>query len=223
MDDGSPQTFSGPGTSGVRSGYEKQFFDMDKYLKVVDRLDSGWWRSNSLHRIFNANRRLGVSPVINDDYSFDGYKQSMDFPRNRMADRRRMSQFDDWDTPSRQGRKRPRARHAVVEDDDVHMTVATTVRKGIKIGNAGDVGLFYETRFKNCQQTACKLMAKAWVKAVEPKKQSTHPYTGSDEKAPDWWPKPWGPTKEDKVRHKEPDHLYKRGNTHRYRLKRLFY
>ena len=223
MDDGSPQTFSGPGTSGVRSGYEKQFFDMDKYLKVVDRLDSGWWRSNSLHRIFNANRRLGASPVINDDYSFDGYKQSMDFPRNRMVDRRRMSQFDDWDTPSRQGRKRPRARHAVVEDDDVHMTVATTVRKGIKIGNAGDVGLFYETRFKNCQQTACKLMAKAWVKAVEPKKQSTHPYTGSDEKAPDWWPKPWGPTKEDKVRHKEPDHLYKRGNTHRYRLKRLFY
>ena len=221
MDDGSPQTFSGPGTSGVRSGYEKQFFDMDKYLKVVDRLDSGWWISNSLNRIFNANRRLGASPVINDDYGFDGYKQSMDFPRNRMVDRRRMSQFDDWDTPSRQGRKRPRARHAVVEDDDVHMTVATTVRKGIKIGNAGDVGLFYETRFKNCQQTACKLMAKAWVKAVEPKKQSTHPYTGSDEKAPDWWPKPWGPTKEDKVRHKEPDHLYKRGNTHRYRLEAL--
>lgn len=43
MDDGSPQTFSGPGTSGVRSGYEKQFFDMEKYLKVVDRLDAGWW------------------------------------------------------------------------------------------------------------------------------------------------------------------------------------
>ncbi|RGP64707.1 hypothetical protein FLONG3_9450 [Fusarium longipes] len=192
MDDGSPQTFSGPGTSGVRSGYEKQFFDMDKYLKVVDRLDAG------------------ASPVITDDFSFDGYKQSMDFPRNRMMDRRRMSQFDDWETPSRQGRKRPRARHAIVDDDDIPMTVATTIRKGIKIGNANEVGLFYELRFKNCQQTACKLMAKAWVKAVEPKKQSTHPYTGSDEKAPDWWPKPWGPTKEDKVRHKEPDHLYKR-------------
>jgi len=221
MDDGSPQTFSGPGTSGVRSGYEKQFFDMEKYLKVVDRLDAGWWTSISPNRIFKANRRLGASPVINDDYSFDGYKQSMDFPRNRMVDRRRMSQFDDWDTPSRQGRKRPRARRAVVEDEDVHMTVATTIRKGIKIGNAGDVGLFYETRFKNCQQTACELMAKAWVKAVEPKKQSTHPYTGSDEKAPDWWPKPWGPTKEDKVRHKEPDHLSKRGNAHHYRLGRI--
>lgn len=70
---------------------------------------------------------------------------------------------------------------------------------------------FYDQRFKSCQQSACKLIAKAWVKAVEPKKQSTHPYTGSDEKAPGWWPKPWGNTKEDKVRHKEPDHLYKRG------------
>lgn len=89
------------------------------------------------------------------------------------------------------------------------MTVSS--RKGIKVGDADAVWNFYEQRFKNCQQTACKLIAKAWVKAVEPKKQSTHPYTGSDEKAPDWWPKPWGPTKDDKVRHKEPDHLYKRG------------
>lgn len=75
---------------------------------------------------------------------------------------------------------------------------------------------FYDQRFKSCQQSACKLIAKAWVKAVEPKKQSTHPYTGSDEKAPDWWPKPWGPTKEDKVRHKEPDHLYKRGKDEKH-------
>ena len=75
---------------------------------------------------------------------------------------------------------------------------------------------FYDQRFKSCQQSACKLIAKAWVKAVEPKKQSTHPYTGSDEKAPDWWPKPWGTTKEDKVRHKEPDHLYKRGRARRF-------
>ncbi|CEI68475.1 hypothetical protein FVEN_g5368 [Fusarium venenatum] len=196
MDDGSPQTFSGPGTSGTRSGYEKQFFDMEKYLKVVERLDAG------------------ASPVINEDFSHDSYKQPMDFPRNRQIDRRRMSQYDDWETSLRQGRKRPRARHGITDDDDIPMTVATTIRKCIKIGNSLEVGLFYDQRFKNCQQTACKLMAKAWVKAVEPKKQSTHPYTGSDEKAPDWWPKPWGPTKEDKVRHKEPDHLYKRERVH---------
>lgn len=104
-----------------------------------------------------------------------------------------------------------RPRHPVTDDDDNVPMIMTTVRRGLQIGNTEDVERFYDQRFKNCQQTACKLMAKAWVKAVEPKKQSTHPYTGSDEKAPDWWPKPWGPTKEDKVRHKEPDHLYKRG------------
>ncbi|KAJ4264919.1 hypothetical protein NW762_005162 [Fusarium torreyae] len=196
MDDGSPHTFSGPGTSRLPSHVTKQFFDMDKYLRVTDRLDSG------------------ASPVVDDGFGFDGYKQEMDFPRNRMLDRRRMSQFDEWEAPARQGRKRPRARHPINDEDEVPMTVSTTTRKGIKIGNPDDVWNFYEQRFKNCQQTACKLIAKAWVKAVEPKKQSTHPYTGSDEKAPDWWPKPWGPTKEDKVRHKEPDHLYKRERVH---------
>lgn len=101
-------------------------------------------------------------------------------------------------------------RRQVDDDDDVIVSVAN-IKKGLRIGNDKDVWEFYEQRFKNCQQTACKLIAKAWVKVVEPKKQTNHPYTGQDEKAPDWWPKPWGPTKEEKVRHKEPDHLYKRG------------
>ncbi|KAJ4202987.1 Hypothetical protein NCS54_01034000 [Fusarium falciforme] len=197
MDDGSPMTFSGPGTSTKLPGdVVKQFFDLDKYQRVMERLDSG------------------ASPVVDDAFGFDSsYKQVMDFPRNRLQDRRRLSNFDDWEAPTRPGRKRPRARHPINDEEEMPMTVSTTL-KGIKIGNSDDVWNFYEQRFKNCQQTACKLIAKAWVKAVEPKKQSTHPYTGSDEKAPDWWPKPWGPTKEDKVRHKEPDHLYKRERVH---------
>jgi hypothetical protein len=91
------------------------------------------------------------------------------------------------------------------------MPIAAT-KKGIRIGDSDLVWKFYEQRFKNCQQTACKLIAKAWVKAVEPKKQSHHPYTGKDEKAPEWWPKPWGNMKDERVRHKEPDHLYKKGS-----------
>jgi hypothetical protein len=79
------------------------------------------------------------------------------------------------------------------------------------ISNHEEVWDFYEQCFKNCQQTACKLIAKAWIKAVEPKKQSTYPYTKADEKAPEWWPKPWGAAENQRVRHKEPDHLYKRG------------
>lgn len=95
--------------------------------------------------------------------------------------------------------------------DDQPPVSASSSKRGITISDDKELWAFYEQRFKNIQQSACKLIAKAWVKAVEPKKQSTHPYTGSDEKAPDWWPKPWGPTKDERVRHKEPDHLYKRG------------
>lgn len=90
---------------------------------------------------------------------------------------------------------------------------STPVKRTITISDEKALWAFYEERFKTIQQTACKLIAKAWVKAVEPKKQSTHPYTGRDEKAPEWWPRPWGPNQEHRVRHKEPDHLYKRGKT----------
>jgi uncharacterized protein DUF2841 len=109
-------------------------------------------------------------------------------------------------------RKRARAQVYRRDPDDDEVPVSkTTARKPIKVGQEEELWKFYEQRFKNCQQTACKLIAKAWVKAVEPKKQSNHPYTGSDEKAPEWWPKPWGTTRDEKVRHKEPDHLYKKG------------
>ncbi|KJK93840.1 hypothetical protein H633G_02343 [Metarhizium anisopliae BRIP 53284] len=40
-----------------------------------------------------------------------------------------------------------------------------------------------------CQQTMCKMIAKIWIKTISPKKQATHPY---------------------QVRHRQPDHLYKR-------------
>lgn len=36
-------TFSGPGTSTkLPSDVVKQFFDLDKYQRVMERLDSGW-------------------------------------------------------------------------------------------------------------------------------------------------------------------------------------
>lgn len=58
------------------------------------------------------------------------------------------------------------------------------------------------------QQSACKVMGKAFVKLVEPRKQTHHPYTGGNDKAPSWWPPTIG---EGAVRHKEPDHLLKPG------------
>ncbi|KAL7786734.1 hypothetical protein V8C37DRAFT_287279 [Trichoderma ceciliae] len=196
-EDGNPMTFFSPSPGrGMTDNTIRQFFDVNRYRQVTSRIDTG------------------ADPML-DDYSLeDGfYNRPAAFNRSRVIDRRRNSAFGDWSgSPVRQARKRPRGPRAVNDEDDVPMTVSS--RRGIKIGDSAAVWSFYEQRFKNCQQTACKLIAKAWVKAVEPKKQSTHPYTGSDEKAPAWWPKPWGPTKDDKVRHKEPDHLYKRERVH---------
>ncbi|KAK3179416.1 hypothetical protein K4F52_009161 [Lecanicillium sp. MT-2017a] len=191
-DDGSIMTFFSPGHK-LSDHVIRQFFDMNKFQQVMSRLEAG------------------TDPILEDTFAPDEgvpvFNRQI-FNRSRPSERRRSSAFGEWENSARSGRKRPRPRNQPPEDDDIPMMVSS--RRGIKIGDTAAVWSFYEQRFKNCQQTACKLIAKAWVKAVEPKKQSTHPYTGSDEKAPDWWPKPWGPTKDDKVRHKEPDHLYKR-------------
>jgi hypothetical protein len=67
---------------------------------------------------------------------------------------------------------------------------------------------FYESSFKNIQQTACKEIAKAFIRVICPKKQRNHPYTKGWDARPDWWPEF---TPEEKARHIEPDHQLKRG------------
>jgi hypothetical protein len=84
--------------------------------------------------------------------------------------------------------------------------------RGLEIGNANAVLDFYHHRFKCLQQTACREIAKAFIKVIAPKKQATNPYMKRDDSAPDWWPKPSGPGEKDKVRHIEPDHQWKRGS-----------
>jgi hypothetical protein len=136
------------------------------------------------------------------------------YPRSASYDRRRDTHLDglEDDTFYRSSRKRPRQhafRHPPDIAEDNQSAPVASAHKGIRLDNEAELWSFYAQRFKNCQQTACKLMSKAWIKAVEPKKQSNHPYTGAEEKAPDWWPK----VSEggERVRHKEPDHLFKRG------------
>ncbi|KAJ5117564.1 hypothetical protein N7448_011196 [Penicillium atrosanguineum] len=72
---------------------------------------------------------------------------------------------------------------------------------------------YYEKVFQNLQQTNCRVLAKAWVKIVEPRKQVEFPYNGRkvvgsktiqfrpEETQPPWWPPG--------VTHREPDHLPK--------------
>lgn len=73
--------------------------------------------------------------------------------------------------------------------------------KALTIGNHAEVTAFLETRFRQLQQLVCKIVAKAWIKVIEPKKQTRYPYNKGEESKPLWWP--------DDVRHKEPDHLMK--------------
>ena len=95
-----------------------------------------------------------------------------------------------------------------------------TVRKEIKIGDEQAVVLSYYELLDVIQQVPCKEIAKAWIKAIDPKKQAKNPYNGGKSKAiaiakygkenqgfmtmPDWWP-------EKDCRHTEPDHIKKDG------------
>ncbi|KAJ5989681.1 hypothetical protein N7481_004891 [Penicillium waksmanii] len=85
----------------------------------------------------------------------------------------------------------------------------------ISIKDTNFLRRYYEKVFQNIQQTNCRILAKAYVKLIEPQKQVNHPYNGRklaggelhqlspDESKPPWWPPG--------VRHREPDHLLKAG------------
>lgn len=85
----------------------------------------------------------------------------------------------------------------------------------LRIGETQKVTSYYESALKHFQQLNCRMVAKAFIKFIEPRKQVRHPYnggkpppgsapgtTGDPEKTkPEWWPPG--------VMHKEPDHLRK--------------
>ncbi|CAG8028392.1 unnamed protein product [Penicillium olsonii] len=73
--------------------------------------------------------------------------------------------------------------------------------------------LYYEKIFQNLQQTNCRVIAKAYIKLVEPRKQVNYPYNGRktvdgrvQQLDPEVTKPPWWPTG---VCHREPDHLPK--------------
>ena len=93
---------------------------------------------------------------------------------------------------------------------------ATDVQREFRIDDDVMLENFYITRFKQIQQVPCKTILKAWVKAIEPKKQQKNPYNGGKKARkmgikknggkvtkPDWW--------HQDCPHKEPDHLRKEG------------
>ena len=78
---------------------------------------------------------------------------------------------------------------------------------------------WYEKQLGQIQQVPCKVIVKAWIKKIHPKKQGTYPYNGGKRARmlglqkkqrgsitkPPWWPPG--------VSHREPDHLEKKGKS----------
>jgi hypothetical protein len=102
-----------------------------------------------------------------------------------------------------------------VDCDSASMT--RPVRAVIPVGDETQMRKYYERAFEAFQQSNCRVIAKAFVKFVEPRKQVKHPYNGRlpalgaqggsrvdpELTKPKWWPAG--------VTHKEPDHLLKEG------------
>lgn len=141
----------------------------------------------------------------------DNRKQSSSGESSSDMSRRqyqRLSRSEESDEVDLTNGKRKRARGPLYpesfDNDDTPVPVPVQKRHQLTIGKEAEVEEFYFTRFKDMQQSSCKVMGKAFVKLVEPKKQTHHPYTKGDAKAPPWWPTS---SDEHHVRHREPDHL----------------
>ncbi|KAJ6000910.1 hypothetical protein N7481_001319 [Penicillium waksmanii] len=113
-----------------------------------------------------------------------------------------------------------KAGSAILKDELFHMESPCIQKHRLKLQEAvlsikdtNFLRRYYEKVFQNIQQTNCRILAKAYVKLVEPQKQVHHPYNGRklaggelqqlspEESKPPWWPPG--------VRHREPDHLLK--------------
>ncbi|KAG4416876.1 hypothetical protein IFR04_009954 [Cadophora malorum] len=149
----------------------------------------------------------GMYSEFESDSKYDARKQSSGSEMSRRHHRKSRSEESDGDGSVSAKRRRKGYGGQYREKSNEEMPVAqATTRHDMEIGNEAQVTEYYRVRFSNMQQSACKVMGKAFVKLVEPKKQTHHPYTKGDEKAPPWWPNTKG---ENCVRHKEPDHLLK--------------
>ncbi|KAL4998421.1 hypothetical protein BDV10DRAFT_185244 [Aspergillus recurvatus] len=106
-------------------------------------------------------------------------------------------------------RKRKRASHEYV----LPMSITSYPQTMLPVGNKNVLLSYYEKAFECLQQTNCRILAKAYIKVVEPRKQVNYPYNGHmlvagipqqfdpEETRPLWWPAG--------VTHREPDHLRK--------------
>ena len=128
------------------------------------------------------------------------------------------------------GRKRPRkgalestGTVGMPQHESCYNIPLRTSPKGLMVWDEKAVIAFYRRILADGQQTLCRKLAKWWIRAINPNKQTNYTYAKGPAKKPPWWPltppndavgEPIKGTMENGfVRHKEPDHLAKPGNS----------
>ncbi|KAF7852433.1 hypothetical protein EAF04_010973 [Stromatinia cepivora] len=204
LDDGREVNY----TSQTLTNFQPKIFSShlkNDFHKSIQRasLDASFSNSTSY------NQESGYS-----DFGIDSALGMRRFSGNdaKSGKRRRHRQLrqssDDSDDDDSTGSKKTKRYHRQYYDssEDTPSPILERKTMQLRIGDEEEVTKFYSCRFKDMQQASCKLMGKAFVKLVEPRKQTHYPYTKGAAKAPPWWPVTSG---ELLVRHKEPDHLLK--------------
>ncbi|QGA22148.1 hypothetical protein EYB26_009862 [Talaromyces marneffei] len=126
-------------------------------------------------------------------------------------------QFDQSRRHRRNGRRRDlRMAGSMTPDFDYNaMTLPSSSACVIRVDDEARLKKYYEKAFDSFQQLNCRVIAKAFIKLVEPRKQVNYPYNGrrassspgGERRAdPEMTKPPWWPVG---VTHKEPDHLLK--------------
>jgi hypothetical protein len=100
----------------------------------------------------------------------------------------------------------------------------------VDVGDEKKLTTFYETQFRLMGQVCLKVVVKAWIKNIQPKKSGSNPYNGGKRKEesvamfgehmdgeltkPWWWPpNTFGWKEFSGCRHTEPDHVLKPGQS----------
>ncbi|KAK0732833.1 hypothetical protein B0T21DRAFT_290847 [Apiosordaria backusii] len=196
LENGELAFFAGP--ENVDNQDARRMFNMNIFLQ--------YQRGIPLHALRGSGSRQGEYP--GDDLYYDNMHAGLHGRQDRGYEH---DEFDHAAAPRPRTRQRRVRATRSLEDDDAATVLGGPRRPAkttIMIGDSDAVWAFYERRFRLCHQITCRLIAKAFIKLIEPRKQTNYPYTGGNAGAPRWWPSSYGPENRP-LTHREPDHIKK--------------
>jgi hypothetical protein len=96
----------------------------------------------------------------------------------------------------------------VIEENNTTMSSPLPETQQVMIADEPEIEKFYRSRFEHMQSSACTVMTQVFMKLLEPKKQTHHPYAKGTDGAPSWWPPITG---EHGIRYEGPNQLQQSG------------